>query len=147
MNKFFMFLSLLLVPYMGLHAKITGCYSVFGFNPYSQQFYSGTIEIERDGETYQALWTFENGSQERGTGVRKDDQISFVFQGVEDSSSNSGVEGIGQPDFEDIGVQVYKIRCNVLKGPWAFLGGNLEGVEILRRIRCESDSSEEDVEG
>ena len=109
-----------LLPYISLQAHIDGTYKVRGFDPYINQEYTGTALIERNGDIYNILWTFDTGTQELGTGVRKDDQLSVVFRNIEN------------PDV--IGVQAYEIHHHHLKGPWASLGGSLVGIESLRKI-------------
>lgn len=111
----------ILLPFISLNAGIAGSYSVAGFDPSVHQPYTGTLEIVQNGETYTGNWTFNDGTHETGTGIRKDDQLSFVFQGVEDPTG-------------DIGVQVYELRHDHDKGPWANLGSSVTGFESIKKI-------------
>ncbi len=109
MRKYVYFLALLL-PYMSLLADIEGTYSVEGFNPYINRGYIGQAQItKQNGRIYSIVWSFDDGTTEVGTGLIKDDQLSFIFQDSE-------------PNPIDRGVQVYEIEHGRLKGPWTLLG-------------------------
>lgn len=97
---------------------ISGKYRVYGSQPSGS--YKSTLVIERDGSLYHATWTNEDGTTETGTGVRKGDALSFVFQ-----KNSTGAYG----------TQMYKISKNEIKGPWAWYGSTWTSVERLRRIK------------
>lgn len=109
---------LFLLPFY-LSAHITGTYELNGFDPDTNQSYTGTVVIERQRAIYTATWTFDGGNTDIGTGVRKDDSISFVFL---ESNSNTA------------GVQLYEIDGHTLKGPWARFGATRRGFEKLKKV-------------
>lgn len=121
MKKILVSLMLLLLPCVYLQAKISGTYKVRGVNPFTHHKYRGVVTIERHGETYNALWTFSDGTHDAGTGLRQGNQISFVFTSPDVPDSISGV-------------QVYEIKANCLKGPWTVLGADKAGFESLNKI-------------
>lgn len=97
---------------------ISGKYRVYGNQPGGS--YKSTLVIERSGSIYHATWTNEDKTTETGTGVRKGDTLSFVFQ-----KNSTGAYG----------TQIYKISKDGIKGPWAWYGSTWTGVEKLRRIK------------
>jgi len=116
---------------MALAACLTGCvlygiegtYSVTGNDPYGKNSYSGTAVITKDkNEVYQGRWDFEEGGKkynDTGTGIKRNNEVSFIFKNAS-----------GQ-DEEYEGVQVYRIKGDILEGPFVLLNKNLVGNEKL----------------
>jgi hypothetical protein len=102
-----------------MFAHITGTYQVFGFDFATQQPYTGTVVIQKQNATYTAIWTFDEGGTDVGTGVKHDDSIAFVFN--ENGSANYGV-------------QLYEIDRHSLKGPWTRFGTDTIGIERIVRL-------------
>ena len=111
-------LSLLFILPVTMFASISGTYKVEGFDPSTQSKYTGTVVIQKRGQTYSAIWTFPSGNEDIATGVRKGDHISFVFQ---------------EHPTNDFGVQQYEIDGDILKGPWARFGINQKGFEKIQK--------------
>ncbi len=119
MKTFASLASLLLFPLATLCAGISGTYHVHGKNPDGTN-YKGHIVIEKDGPIYKSEWTLNDGSSV-GTGVYKDGFLAFDFVGV-DAQSNPIV-----------GVQLYQVYKNELKGPWTVNGTGTRGFEVAEK--------------
>lgn len=84
---------------------------------------NATAEIIHSGSSvYQIVWTYDDHSTEVGTGVKKGDTISFVFQS-------------GEPSNYLYGVTQYQIEGKTLKGPWVYFGLRNKGFEKLKKIQ------------
>lgn len=119
MNLRNLFLTLFIFGPVVMFASLAGTYEVHGFDPLSNSKYSGTLVITKNGPIYSATWTF-GGGVDTGTGVRKDDSLSFVFR---EGNANS------------FGVQVYEIEGDhTLKGPWVRYGATSKGYEKIKKI-------------
>lgn len=117
--KNFLAFSFLALPIYAF-AHFTGTYEVSGFNPFTNSHYTGQVVITKnDDHVYTATWTFDGGGSDVGTGVRKGDDLAFVFE-----EGSSGV----------FGVQLYDFDGHHAKGPWTFFGGTAEGHEKLKKI-------------
>lgn len=112
-------LNVFLVFPVYMFASITGTYEVSGFDPETNQKYGGSIVIDKEGSVYTARWTLDGGEIDTGTGVRKDDFLSFVFR---ENNSNS------------FGTQLYEIDGHTLKGPWVRFDAERKGFEKLNKI-------------
>lgn len=106
-----------------LYAAVEGTYSVTGNDPYGKNSYTGTVVITKDkNEVYQAKWTFEEAGKtyhDIGTGIKRNKEISFIFKNAPGQ----------QEEYE--GVQVYRIKSDILEGPFVVLNENLVGNEKL----------------
>jgi hypothetical protein len=104
---------------------IEGKYSVTGYDPYNKMSYSGTAVITKDkNNVYQINWTYNEGGEiyrDKGTGIKMNDIVSFIFKNAEGEKSS------------DEGVQVYKVKNDILEGPYVLLGQNLVGTEKLKK--------------
>lgn len=113
----FLFALALCLPVFAF-PSIVGKYRVYGTS--STDKYKGVIEIKKKHDVYTATWTYDDGSKETGTGVRKGEVLAIVFK--EDL----------EPKY---GVQTYKIEDNELSaGPWAWFGVTWKGYEKLKKI-------------
>ena len=99
---------------------ISGKYKIEG-NDAQYGRYTGTAVIVKENSTYIAHYVYSDGGTLVATGLRKGDQLSFVY------SAESGC-----------GVQVYQMKGCTLKGPWADFGGGDTGYEKLTKIRHHS---------
>lgn len=98
------------LSFAGAYAHVTGTYDVHGNNDANTAPYTATLVVTESDDVYTATWTYSDNSQESGTGVRKGDDIAFVFVEVPDNGSN--------------GVQLYEIHHDKLNGPWAIVSGS-----------------------
>lgn len=112
------FLLVALPTYLCAH--LTGTYEVSGFDPAVDQHYSGTVVIEKSNEhVFTAFWTFNDGSTNTGTGVKKHRSLSFVFN---------------EPLTNTFGTQLYEIEDeHTLEGPWVRYEANERGFERLHK--------------
>lgn len=95
-----------------ISAHLSGTYEIKGFDPLLKAEYKGILVIEKvENSVFRASWFLTEGvvGTATGTGVRKDNCISFVF-----TESDTA--------FNSTGTQLYQIEKNVLKGPWVRLG-------------------------
>lgn len=104
-----------------MFASLTGTYEVSGFDPLGNVNYTGTVVITKADDVYTAFWSFSDGLTNVGTGVQKDDSLSFVF-----SDGSSAVENTG--------VQLYEIGRRSLKGPFVRFGATSSGYEKIKKI-------------
>lgn len=120
MKKLIFFLICAL-PFVGLGAGLTGTYQVSGFDPVFNVHYTGSVIIAKQAAVYTLNWTFDDGTHDIGTGLHVEDELSVVFQNVENPSVN--------------GVQVYKIKHDHrLEGPWVDLGDTRVGTEKIKKV-------------
>jgi len=123
MKKFLSILALLCVN-LASFAAIEGTYIVSGEDPYEKQPYTGTATISRGGQNgvFQISWVFDNGEKYEGTGLTSGgDEVSFAFKQTNARETSKPL----------IGLQLYKIDGNVLKGLWVLLDNSLLGTEEL----------------
>ena len=94
-------------------ADPAGTYRVSGTNPGSGSTYSGTVTVERNGETFLVTWTVAGGRQ-IGVGIGKDDLLAVSYR-----SGNA------------IGIALYlPDQTGGWKGIWAPIGSQTLGTEI-----------------
>lgn len=115
-----------------IFAGLTGTYKVSGINIHSHTKYKGKAVITRSGNVYTAVWDFGDGDIEIGTGVRKDDCISFVF-----AQAITGTNVFIQPTPAP-GVILYAIKDDTLKGPWVIYNTKRRGYEKLKKINSKT---------
>lgn len=125
-------LSTLFVLPVTLFAGITGTYKVSGVSPATHEKYKGTVVISQSGHVYNAIWTFSGGNTDTGTGVRKDNFISFVFVEGQPAVSTLAINS---------GVQIYEIEGKTLKGPWVRINGTRRGFEKITKIHSEQSET------
>lgn len=113
----FLFINFLLFP-IYMFAHIPGTYQVSGFDPATNQNYTGVLVITKEDSIYTANWTFTN-TTDTGTGVRNHDSLAFVFN--ENNSSS-------------FGVQLYEIEDDTLRGPWVRFGATEKGFEKATKL-------------
>lgn len=119
----FLFALLFILP-IAMFADIVGTYTVSGYDPQTNLPYTGTVVITKSGHIYTGQWSFVGGGGDTGTGIRKNDCLSFVFS--ENVGLNNG-NGI-------IGVQQYKIKDDTLSGQWVRFGATLRGTETIEKV-------------
>jgi hypothetical protein len=96
-------------------ADPVGHYDVSGQNPGGGSTYSGSVVVERTGDTYRVTWTI--GRQRFvGTGIGSADFIAVSYR-----SGNA------------IGLAMYSTEGPDWKGIWAYENGNRVGTERWRR--------------
>jgi hypothetical protein len=97
-------------------ADPAGTYRVSGTNPGNGTTYSGTVTVERTGDTFLVRWTIA-GSRQIGVGIGKDDFLAVSYR----SGDSIGI-ALYRPD-QDGGWQ----------GIWAQIGGQVLGTETWIR--------------
>lgn len=111
-------------------ADPVGSYDVVGVNPDTGGEYSGTVVVNRNGETYSVTWTIagtestgvgiggkRGGSATTGAGSPDDDMITIGY-------GNESGFGIAQYDLQPDGSW---------KGHWAYAGGEKVSTETWTR--------------
>lgn len=116
--RHFFLISFFVFP-VYMFAHLTGTYKVNGFDPATNQDYTGTLVITKNDSVYTALWTFPGPSNDIGTGVREDDFLSIAF------NEDNGIS---------FGTQLYEIDGDTLHGPWVRLGATEKGFEKAKKI-------------
>ena len=111
--------SFLLLP-LTLFAGISGTYRVKGYDPQTQEEYTGMLVISKNGSVYSATWTYSDLTTDTGTGIIKDGVLSFVFQ-----------EG-STPSY---GVLAYEIDGKKMSGRWARFGTTEKGKEKIKKVK------------
>lgn len=112
-----------------MFARITGTYTVIGYDRILDEEYTGSIVITKSvtpaGKVYTATWTYEDTDPYIGTGVSKDGAVSFVF-------TQQTPNALGDP--AEFGTQLYEVHKNGLKGPWILFGDTRVSYEKLIRV-------------
>jgi hypothetical protein len=96
-------------------ADPVGSYRVQGTNPGSGSPYSGTVTVERTGETYRVVWVV-GGTRFVGTGIGNKDFISVSY-----TSGNQ------------TGLALYGEDGGNWRGVWTFANGTSLGTEVWSR--------------
>ena len=92
-----------------------GRYSVVGSNPGGQGRYSGTVTVERTGDTFRVTWNI--GSQTFvGTGIGSDKGFAVTYR--------SGAQ---------TGLAIYGSNGDNWEGVWTYTGGQTIGGEAWTR--------------
>ena len=100
-------------------ADPVGTYDVSGTNPGNGSQYSGTVTVQRAGDTFVVIWTVA-GTRQVGTGIGRDDFLAVSYR-----SGNS------------IGIAVYRPDADGWKGIWAPAGSQNLGTEFWTRRRTD----------
>jgi hypothetical protein len=88
-----------------------GRYNMTGTNPGSGEGYSGTVSINRTGDTYQVVWVVGNQRFE-GTGIGTRDFLAVSYR-----SGNQ------------TGLALYSAEGDDWEGVWTYAGGRQMGTE------------------
>jgi hypothetical protein len=105
----------LLLSTAAFAADPTGSYSVEGTNPGAGSRYSGTVTVERTGQTYRVVWNV-GGNRYIGTGI-----------GDKDFMAVSYISG------RDTGLALYGASGGNWSGVWTYAGGRQIGTEVWKR--------------
>jgi hypothetical protein len=92
-----------------------GDYTVEGTNPGGRGNYSGTVTVEKTGETYRVVWDI-GGTKYVGTGVGNKDFIAVSYR----SGNNTGLALYGEDGGNWTGI-------------WTYAGGKTVGAERWKR--------------
>ena len=92
-----------------------GEYSVEGTNPGGDGKYSGTVTVEKTGETYRVIWVVGD-TRYVGTGIGDKDFLAVSYK-----SGN------------DTGLALYGADGGNWAGVWTYAGGRKMGAEIWKR--------------
>jgi hypothetical protein len=92
-----------------------GTYSVIGSNPGGRGRYSGTVTVERTGDTFRVTWDIGNQTYV-GTGIGSEKGIAVSYR--------SGGE---------TGLAIYGANGNNWEGVWTYTGGREVGGEAWTR--------------
>jgi hypothetical protein len=112
---------LMAVAFLALGAPLahagdpSGDYVVDGTNPGSGSTYTGTVKVEKTGETYRVIWVV-GGTRYVGTGIGNKDFISVSYR----SGNETGLALYGEKDDGWIGI-------------WTYAGGTKVGAERWHR--------------
>jgi hypothetical protein len=98
-------------------ADAEGAYELSGINPGGGSKYSGTVLVQRTGDTFQVTWTV-NGQRIIGVGIGKSDYLAVSYR-----SGNT------------IGLAVYTETGDGWIGIWAPAGSRELGSETWKRLR------------
>ena len=96
-------------------ADPVGSYDVEGTNPGGKGSYTGTVTVERTGETYRVIWLV-GGTRYVGTGIGNREFIAVSYR-----SGN------------DTGLAMYGADGGNWKGVWTYAGGRDVGTEVWKR--------------
>lgn len=96
-------------------ANPVGIYKVEGTNPGDGSKYTGTVKVEKTGETYRVIWVV-GGTQYDGTGIGDKNFIAVSYK--------SG---------KDTGLALYGEDGGNWAGVWTYAGGRQVGAEIWKR--------------
>lgn len=96
-------------------ADPTGEYSVTGSNPGSSSRYSGTVTVEKTGQTYRVVWVV-GGQRYIGTGIGDKDFLAVSYR--------SGNE---------TGLALYGANGGNWSGVWTYANGRQIGTEVWQR--------------
>jgi len=96
-------------------ADPVGSYDVEGSNPGGKGSYTGTVTIEKTGETYRVVWVVA-GTRYIGTGIGNNEFIAVSYR-----SGN------------DTGLAMYGAEGGNWKGIWTYAGGRQVGNEVWMR--------------
>jgi hypothetical protein len=115
MRHLFVVAALLWSVATAFAADPVGSYRVEGTNPGGGSSYSGTVNVEKTGQTYRVIWVV-GGIRYVGTGIGDKDFLAVSYK----SGSDSGLALYGSDDGNWTGV-------------WAFSGARTMGTEIWKR--------------
>lgn len=116
MHRFLLTAAALIMSFSAAFAADpVGTYRVEGNNPGSGSGYSGTVTVERNGETYRVIWVIGN-QRFVGTGIGNRDFISVSYR----SGNQTGLALYGEDGGNWVGV-------------WAFSDGRQLGREVWKR--------------
>jgi hypothetical protein len=107
--------AFLLSAATALAADPVGHYSVEGANPGGGGKYSGTVSIEKTGETYRVIWIV-GSTRYVGTGIGDKDFLAVSYK--------SGT---------DTGLALYGADGGNWAGVWTYAGGRQIGSEVWKR--------------
>jgi hypothetical protein len=100
-------------------ADPVGTYELSGTNPGNGSAYSGTVTVQRTGDTFLIIWIVA-GSRQVGIGIGKDDFLAVSYR-----SGNA------------IGIAVYRPDGDGWRGIWAPAGSQNLGTEVWTRRRSD----------
>lgn len=107
--------ALALSAVTALAADPVGSYTVEGTNPGGGSRYSGTVAVQKTGQTYRVVWVV-GGTRYVGTGVGNAEFLAVSYR-----SGN------------DTGLALYGSDGGNWKGLWTYAGGREVGAEIWKR--------------
>jgi hypothetical protein len=98
-----------------LAADPAGGYVVEGANPGGRGKYTGTVTVERTGETYRVVWVV-GGTRYIGTGIGNKDFLAVSYR----SGNDTGLALYGEDGGNWVGV-------------WTYANGRALGAEVWKR--------------
>lgn len=112
-------------PTVQTEEDITGTYSCRGEDPSSKTIYEGKGTLIKQGDRYEMLWNYSDGTNFKGSGILRNNVLSIIFaQNKKDRKRQ--VSGIG--------LQVYEVEGTHFKGNWIFLGSDVVGIENCTKV-------------
>jgi hypothetical protein len=107
--------ALLLSAATAFAADPVGNYSVAGSNPGSGDKYSGTVTVEKTGQTYRVIWVV-SGTRYVGTGIGDKDFLAVSYK----TGSYTGLA-------------LYGADGGDWTGGWTYAGDHQMGTEVWKR--------------
>jgi len=107
--------SFLLSAAAAFAADPVGRYSISGTNPGGGSHYTGTVSVEKTGETYRVIWVV-GGTRYVGTGIGDHDFLAVSYKSGNDS-----------------GLALYGSDGGNWGGVWAYSGARQMGTEVWKR--------------
>jgi len=107
--------ALLLSAATAFAADPVGSYSVSGNNPGGGSKYSGTVTVEKTGQTYRVIWIV-GGTRYVGTGIGDKDFLAVSYKAGNDT-----------------GLALYGADGGNWAGVWTYAGGRQIGAEVWKR--------------
>lgn len=107
--------TLLLSVATAFAADPVGSYSVAGVNPGGGSHYSGTVTVEKTGQTYRVIWLV-GGTRYVGTGIGDKDFLAVSYKAGNDT-----------------GLALYGATSGDWSGVWTYANGRQIGTEAWKR--------------
>jgi hypothetical protein len=105
----------LLLSTLAVLADPVGRYNVTGTNPGGGGRYTGTVSVERTGQTYRVIWIV-GGTRYIGTGIGNKDFLAVSYRSGDQS-----------------GLALYGASGDDWEGVWTYSGGREIGAEAWER--------------
>jgi hypothetical protein len=115
MRTFSAAVAALLLCVVAAFADPVGKYEVAGTNPGGKGEYTGTVTVEKTGDTYRVVWVI-GGQRYTGTGIGDANFIAVTYR----SGDNTGLA-------------LYAQDGDGWKGVWTYAGGRTMGTEVWER--------------
>lgn len=110
------------------HADPVGTWKVIGENPDSGNRYTGTVRVNRTGETYSVYWTID-GTDYYGTGIGAK-IVKGRFEMGPASKQDTAIS-VGYISGDSFGMATYFLQADgTWKGVWTYSGSRQVAAEV-----------------